>query len=151
MTSLAEYCTIWPTAGGQQYYTQAVSTPALRPILSYLVGWAVLVGEISTGSSCALNSAQIIESFVEVTHPDYDWKVTRITSSSTDEPVLIRSLLAVVDVVGLLSFLGWTHCCESSAEVPSPTIFTASLQLMTESDTFQLSTFLVPSGQLLEV
>ncbi|KAJ5404410.1 hypothetical protein N7509_004281 [Penicillium cosmopolitanum] len=26
MTSLAEYCSIWPTAGGQQYYTQALAT-----------------------------------------------------------------------------------------------------------------------------
>ncbi|OAL24488.1 hypothetical protein AYO20_10646 [Fonsecaea nubica] len=74
MMSLAEYCTIWPTAGGQQYYVQAVATGKLRPILSYLVGWAVIVGEISTGSSCAINSAQIIASFVEVTHPDFAWK-----------------------------------------------------------------------------
>ncbi|KAF2119073.1 amino acid permease-domain-containing protein [Lophiotrema nucula] len=73
MTSLAELCTIWPTAGGQQYYTQAVASPRIRPFLSYLVGWAVLVGEISTGSSCGLNSANIIQSFVEVTHPDYVW------------------------------------------------------------------------------
>lgn len=74
MMSLAKYCTIWPTAGGQQYYTQALASPKYRPLLSYLVGWAVLVGEISTGSSCALNSAQIIESFVNVTHPEYVWK-----------------------------------------------------------------------------
>ncbi|OAL27770.1 hypothetical protein AYO22_03312 [Fonsecaea multimorphosa] len=74
MMSLAEYCSIWPTAGGQQYYVQAVATGKLRPILSYLVGWAVIVGEISTGSSCALNSAEIIASFVEVTHPDFEWK-----------------------------------------------------------------------------
>lgn len=73
MCSLAEYAGIWPTAGGQQYYAQAVSTSALRPFLSYLVGWAVIVGEISTGSSCAINSANIIQSFVEITHPDYVW------------------------------------------------------------------------------
>ncbi len=74
MVSLAEFCSIWPTAGGQQYYTQALATGRFRPFLSYLVGWAVLVGEISTGSSCALNSAQVIASFVEVTHPDFVWK-----------------------------------------------------------------------------
>jgi hypothetical protein len=74
MLSLAELCSIWPTAGGQQYYTQALATAKYRPFLSYVVGWAVLVGEISTGSSCALNSAQIIASFVEITHPEYDWK-----------------------------------------------------------------------------
>lgn len=73
MMSLAEYCGIWPTAGGQQYYTQAVSTGPLRPFLSYVVGWAVLVGEISTGAGCAVNSAGIVASFVEVTHPDFEW------------------------------------------------------------------------------
>lgn len=73
MMSLAEYCTIWPTAGGQQYYTQAVSAEKFRPILSYLVGWAVMMGEISIGSSCGVNSAQIIGSFVEMTHPNFTW------------------------------------------------------------------------------
>lgn len=76
MMSLAEYCSIWPTAGGQQYYTQAVATGRTRPFLSYFVGWAVIVGEISTGSSCAINSAQIIASFVEVTHPNFSWQVS---------------------------------------------------------------------------
>lgn len=74
MLSLAEYCSIWPTAGGQQYYTQAVSTGPLRPFLSYVVGWAVLVGEISTGSSCAVNSAQIVASLVEIMHPNVSWQ-----------------------------------------------------------------------------
>lgn len=73
MMSLAEYASIWPTAGGQQFYTQAVATTKVRPFLSFLVGWAVIVGEVSTGSSCALNSANIIQSFVEITHPDYVW------------------------------------------------------------------------------
>ncbi|KAH9215443.1 hypothetical protein DL95DRAFT_461272 [Leptodontidium sp. 2 PMI_412] len=74
IVSLAEFCSIWPTAGGQQYYTQALATGKFRPFLSYLVGWAVLVGEISTGSPCAPNSAQVTASFVEVTHPDFVWK-----------------------------------------------------------------------------
>ncbi|PMD32461.1 amino acid transporter [Hyaloscypha variabilis F] len=73
MCSIAEFSSIWPTAGGQQYYTQALATGKMRPFLSYVVGWAVLFGEISMGSSCSLNSASIIRSFVEVTHPDYVW------------------------------------------------------------------------------
>ncbi|RJE23874.1 hypothetical protein PHISCL_03786 [Aspergillus sclerotialis] len=78
MTSLAEYCGIWPTAGGQQYYIQALSTRSTRPFLSYVVGWAIMVGEISTGSSCALNSAQIIAAFVQIAHPATEWKVSSI-------------------------------------------------------------------------
>ena len=73
MCSIAEFSSIWPTAGGQQYYTQALATGKTRPFLSYVVGWAVLFGEISMGSSCSLNSASIIRSFVEVTHPHFVW------------------------------------------------------------------------------
>jgi amino acid transporter len=91
MMSLAEYCSIWPTAGGQQYYTQAVATGPTRPFLSYFVGWAVIVGEISTGSSCALNSADIIASFVEVTHPDFAWHVS--TPSAVLERLITDGLM----------------------------------------------------------
>lgn len=75
MASLAEYCGIWPAAGGQQFYTQMLAPPRSRRFLSYLVGWCVLVGEVSTSSSCALNSAEILAAFIEVTHPDLAWKV----------------------------------------------------------------------------
>ncbi|KIW96236.1 uncharacterized protein Z519_03304 [Cladophialophora bantiana CBS 173.52] len=74
MASLAEYCSIWPTAGGQQFYTQVVAPEKSRRFLSYLVGWCVLVGEISTSSSCALNSAEIVAALVEIIHPDVEWK-----------------------------------------------------------------------------
>lgn len=40
-----------------------------------MVGWCVLVGEISTSSSCALNSAEIVSALVEIIHPEVDWKV----------------------------------------------------------------------------
>ncbi|OCT53263.1 putative amino-acid permease [Cladophialophora carrionii] len=74
MASLAEYCSIWPTAGGQQFYTQVVAPDKSRRFLSYLVGWCVLVGEISTSSSCALNSAEIVAALVEIIHPEVEWK-----------------------------------------------------------------------------
>ncbi|KAF4436314.1 choline permease [Fusarium austroafricanum] len=41
MASLAEYCGIWPTAGGQQFYVQKLATQKYRPFLSYLVGCSV--------------------------------------------------------------------------------------------------------------
>lgn len=75
MLSLAEYCSIWPTAGGQQYFAQAVSTPRFRPFLAYIIGWAVILSEIATASSCALNSAQLIAAFIEITHPSIMWHV----------------------------------------------------------------------------
>ncbi|GAB7355648.1 hypothetical protein MBLNU459_g6363t2 [Dothideomycetes sp. NU459] len=76
MASLAEYCALWPSAGGQQFYTQIVAPPSCRRFLSYVVGWTILVGEVTTTAACALNSAQITAAFLEVTHPDIIWKVS---------------------------------------------------------------------------
>jgi choline transport protein len=56
--------------------SQVVAPEKFRRFLSYVVGWCVLVGEISTSSSCALNSAEIVTALVEIMHPDVDWKVT---------------------------------------------------------------------------
>ncbi|CZR67909.1 related to choline permease [Phialocephala subalpina] len=74
MASMAEYTSIWPTAGGQQFYTQLVAPRSMRRFLSYVVGWCILVGQISASTSCALNSAEIVGAFVGVTHPDIVWK-----------------------------------------------------------------------------
>ncbi|ETS80657.1 hypothetical protein PFICI_08186 [Pestalotiopsis fici W106-1] len=74
MASLAEYCGIWPTAGGQQYYVQVLASPRWRPLLSYLVGWGLIVAEMSVSASCALNNADIISSFVSILYPDLEWK-----------------------------------------------------------------------------
>jgi hypothetical protein len=110
MASLAEYTSIWPTAGGQQYYTQAVARGRWRPFLSYVVGWAVLVGEISTSSSCAVNSAAIVASFVEITHPEVSWHpwMTWITYSIfLVMPILLNlrpSWLPGINVLGAV----WT-------------------------------------------
>ena len=52
-----------------------VAPEKYRRFLSYVIGWCVLVGEISTSASCALNSAEIVAALVEITRPDIDWKV----------------------------------------------------------------------------
>jgi choline transport protein len=76
MASTAEYCDTWFTAGSQQFYTQVLAPESCKQLLSYGVGWCVLVGEISTSSSRALNNAQIIASFAGITHPEVKWEVT---------------------------------------------------------------------------
>ncbi|KAJ4403433.1 hypothetical protein N0V82_010652 [Gnomoniopsis sp. IMI 355080] len=73
MASLAEYCGIWPTAGGQQFYVQVLASPKWRPLLSYLVGWALMAAEMSIGASCAIQNANIIGSFIQTVHPDFVW------------------------------------------------------------------------------
>jgi choline transport protein len=76
MMSLSEYAGIWPHAGGQQFFTQMLAPASMRRFLSYVVGWCVLIAEVSTTSSCALNSAEILAAFIEVTHPEIAWKVS---------------------------------------------------------------------------
>lgn len=52
-----------------------VAPDKYRYFLSYTVGWCILVGEVSVAAGCALNSAEIVSTFVEITHPEVTWKV----------------------------------------------------------------------------
>lgn len=112
MLSLAEYTTIWPTAGGQQFYTQRLAPARLAPFLSYIVGWAVLIGNISTSAGCAANSALIVQAFVEITHPDIVWKswmTWLIYSAWLLIPWAInlrRELLPISNLLGALWIIG---------------------------------------------
>lgn len=54
---------------------KVVAPERYRRFLSYLVGWCVLVGEISASSNCALNSAQIVAELIKITYPDVQWSV----------------------------------------------------------------------------
>ncbi|KAH7151172.1 amino acid permease-domain-containing protein [Fusarium sp. MPI-SDFR-AT-0072] len=96
MASLAEYCGIWPTAGGQQFYVQKLATKKYRPFLSYFVGWCLLLAETATGSSCALNTANIIGTMVSIFHPNIDWKPSALPFYST-----------IGAVFTILGFFGW--------------------------------------------
>lgn len=112
MLSLAEYTTIWPTAGGQQYYTQRLAPPRFAPFLSYVVGWAALIGNISTSAGCAANSALIVAAFVEITNPEIVWRswmTWLIYSAWLLIPFamnLRRELLPVSNVLGAFWVIG---------------------------------------------
>ncbi|KAL6362466.1 hypothetical protein LRP88_03748 [Fusarium phalaenopsidis] len=71
MSSLAELCSVWPYAGGQQAFTKYLARQKIRRFLSYLVGWVVLLGEIATVCGCSMNSAQIIASVVSIHNPTF--------------------------------------------------------------------------------
>ncbi|KAF2212644.1 hypothetical protein CERZMDRAFT_41101 [Cercospora zeae-maydis SCOH1-5] len=74
MASHAEYAGIWPHAGGQQFYTQRVAPERYKRFVSYVVGWCILISEISVSSSCAVNSAEIMSAFIEYVHPHVAWR-----------------------------------------------------------------------------
>ncbi|KAJ5995910.1 hypothetical protein N7481_002887 [Penicillium waksmanii] len=75
MASLAEMCSIWPYAGGQQVFTQRLAPPSVRRFLSYAIGWVIFLGEIATAASCTMNSAQVCIGIIQISYPD--WEATR--------------------------------------------------------------------------
>jgi choline transport protein len=52
-----------------------VAPESCNRFLSYVVGWCVLLGELSVTAGCALNSADIVGTFIEIVHPDFVLKV----------------------------------------------------------------------------
>lgn len=82
MASHAEYAGIWPHAGGQQFYTQRVAPARYMRFLSYVAGWCILISEVSTSSSSAVNSAEIMSAFIEYQYPDVAWKASLVVLSS---------------------------------------------------------------------
>ncbi|KAI8658002.1 hypothetical protein NCS57_01180600 [Fusarium keratoplasticum] len=117
MASLAEYCGIWPTAGGQQFYVQRLATATYRPFLSYAVGWCLILAEVATGASCTLNSANIISTMVTIFHPNVDWQPYQtflIYLLLLVVPILLNlkpEVLPIYSTVGavftVLGFFGW--------------------------------------------
>lgn len=51
-----------------------VAPERYRYFLSYTVGWCILLGEVSVAAGCALNSANIVGTFVQIVHPHLSWK-----------------------------------------------------------------------------
>ena len=106
MTSLAEYCGLWPTAGGQQFYIQKLASDKWRPILSYLVGWTLLIAEITTAASCSLNAVDVTATFVTLLYPDFTWQVRNLALClhlpSSQYPALTTNL-AMDDLLALYS------------------------------------------------
>ncbi|EGX88941.1 amino acid/polyamine transporter I [Cordyceps militaris CM01] len=65
-TSLAEFLSAYPTAGGQ-YHWVAVSWPRWVPILSWITGWVNVVGWVALVATNALLSSQLIVGIVHAT------------------------------------------------------------------------------------
>ncbi|KAF5697570.1 choline permease, partial [Fusarium mundagurra] len=102
---------------GQQFYVQKLATEKFIPFLSYFVGWCLLLAETATGSSCALNTANIITTMVYIFHPDVPWKSYQtflVYLGLLVIPFLLNlkpSALPVYSTVGavftILGFFGW--------------------------------------------
>lgn len=64
--SLAEICSVYPTAGGVYYWSALLSTPRWAPITSWITGWLTLVGNWTVTLSINFGGAQLILSAISL-------------------------------------------------------------------------------------
>lgn len=64
--SLAEICSVFPTAGGVYYWSALLSSPKWAPIASWITGWLTLVGNWTVTLSINFGGAQVILSAISL-------------------------------------------------------------------------------------
>lgn len=69
--SLAEICSVYPTAGGVYYWAALLSTPKWAPIASWITGWLTLVGNWTVTLSINFGGAQLILSAISLWNEDF--------------------------------------------------------------------------------
>ncbi|KAI8260518.1 hypothetical protein K4K58_001927 [Colletotrichum sp. SAR11_239] len=112
MSSLAELCSVYPYAGGQQAFTKALAPQRVRRLLSYLIGWVVLLGEIATSAGCSMNSALVVGGLIQLTRSDFQlqpWAVWLLYAGFLIVSVafcLSQRHLPLVSAVGAMITLG---------------------------------------------
>ncbi|EHA46912.1 hypothetical protein MCOR27_002017 [Pyricularia oryzae] len=69
--SLAEICSVYPTAGGVYYWAALLASPEWAPIASWVTGWLTLVGNWTVTLSINFGGAQLILSAISLWNEDY--------------------------------------------------------------------------------
>jgi amino acid transporter len=63
-SSLAEICSVFPTAGGVYYWSHMLASPRYAPIASWTTGWFGLVGNWTVTASINFSLSQLILSAI---------------------------------------------------------------------------------------
>ncbi|KAJ5263374.1 hypothetical protein N7478_010979 [Penicillium angulare] len=71
-TSLAEFLSAYPTAGGQYHWVAVISWPKWVPILSWITGWVNVAGWVALVATNSLLSSQLIVGCISAMHPTYE-------------------------------------------------------------------------------
>ncbi|KAI5841447.1 GABA permease [Morchella snyderi] len=69
--SLAEICSVFPTAGGVYYWSAMLATKEWAPITSWITGWLTLVGNWMVTTSINFSGAQLILSAIALWREDW--------------------------------------------------------------------------------
>ncbi|OJJ84428.1 GABA permease GabA [Aspergillus glaucus CBS 516.65] len=70
-TSLAEFLSAYPTAGGQ-YHWVAVAWERWMPILSWITGWANVSGWVALTATGGLLGSELVIGVISLMHPTYE-------------------------------------------------------------------------------
>ncbi|KAJ9630399.1 hypothetical protein H2204_008464 [Knufia peltigerae] len=63
-SSLAEICSVYPTAGGVYYWSAMLSTKKWAPMVSYIDGWLTLIGNWTVTLSINFSGGQLVLSAI---------------------------------------------------------------------------------------
>ncbi|EGE03153.1 GABA permease [Trichophyton equinum CBS 127.97] len=69
--SLAEICSVYPTAGGVYYWSAMLSTRDWAPLMSFIDGWLTLVGNWTVTLSINFSGGQLILSAISLWKEDF--------------------------------------------------------------------------------
>src|ERR1700743_1812372 len=69
--SLAEICSVYPTAGGVYYWSAMLSTRKWAPMVSYIDGWLTLIGNWTVTLSINFSGGQLILSAITLWDEDF--------------------------------------------------------------------------------
>ncbi|KAK5443468.1 hypothetical protein LTS15_010613 [Exophiala xenobiotica] len=69
--SLAEICSVYPTAGGVYYWSAMLSTKKYAPLVSYIDGWLTLIGNWTVTLSINFSGGQLVLSAITLWKEDF--------------------------------------------------------------------------------
>ncbi len=69
--SLAEICSVYPTAGGVYYWSAMLSTKKWAPLVSYIDGWLTLIGNWTVTLSINFSGGQLVLSAITLWKEDF--------------------------------------------------------------------------------
>ncbi|KAJ9493066.1 hypothetical protein VN97_g139 [Penicillium thymicola] len=71
-TSLAEFLSAYPTAGGQYHWVAVTSWRKWMPILSWITGWVNCSGWVALVATAGLLGSQLIQGAISLMNPGYN-------------------------------------------------------------------------------
>ncbi|ORX38207.1 gaba permease-like protein [Kockovaella imperatae] len=99
--SLGEIASQYPVSGGVYYWSYMLSPRKLKPLVSWIVGWLSVVGNITVTLAVNFATAQLILSSVILFNPTYEPQPFHTVLTS----------MAIIILLGVIALVGqqWMH------------------------------------------